>query len=201
MRWLSDIAMPHRAQQIVMQEYIDALTECSRRVDRLTDQIRQLAPQWRMMPVVQALQSLRGVSLIVATTTAAELGDLSRFENPSELMGYMGIVASENSTGEKIRRGSITKTGNGHVRRVLVEAAWTYRLPARISRTLLKRQEGLPKEICDISWKAQVRLCGRYKRLWARGKLKQVIVTAIARELCGFMWAISKEIDISTATI
>ncbi len=201
MRWLSDITMPHRAQQIVMQEYIDALTECGRRVDRLTDQIRQLAPQWRMMPVVQALQSLRGVSLIVSTTTAAELGDLSRFENPSELMGYLGLVASENSSGEKTRRGSITKTGNGHVRRVLVEAAWAYRLPARISRTLLKRQEGLSKKICDISWKAQVRLCGRYKRLWARGKLKQVIVTAIARELCGFMWAISKEIDVSTATI
>jgi len=200
MRWLSDIKMSHPSQQIVLQEYIDTITERSLRVQRLTDQIRQMLPQWRMFPVVKALQALRGVALIVSATTIAEIGDLKRFENPTELMSYLGLVPSEHSTGEKIRRGSITKSGNGHVRRVLVEAAWAYRLPARVSRVLLKRQEGLSKEVCEISWKAQVRLCARYRRLWAKGKPKQVIVTAIARELCAFMWAIANEIQISAAT-
>jgi transposase len=153
-----------------------------------------------MFPVVQALQALRGVSLIVATTTVAEVGDLNRFEHPTELMSHLGLVPSEHSSGEKTRRGSITKTGNGHVRRVLVEAAWAYRLPARVSRILLARQEGLSKKVCDISWKAQVRLCSRYRRLWAKGKPKQVVVTAIARELCAFMWAVANEIEIPATT-
>lgn len=199
MRWLSDIKMPHPSQQIVLQEYIDTITECSLRVNRLTEQIRQLLPQWHMFPVVKALQSLRGVSLIVAATTVAEVGDLTRFENPAELMSYLGLVPSEHSTGEKIRRGSITKTGNGHVRRALIEAAWAYRLPARVSRVLLNRQQGLSKKVCEISWKAQVRLCARYKKLWTQGKPKQVIVTAIARELCAFMWAIANETQASAA--
>lgn len=199
MRWLSDIKMPHHAQQIVLQEYIDTFTVCRQRVERLTDHIRALLPEWRMLPVVEALQSLRGVSLIVAATTAAEVGDLNRFESPVELMSYLGLVPSEHSTGEKIKRGPITKTGNGHVRRVLVEAAWAYRLPARVSRPLLKRQEGLSQEICDISWKAQTRLCSRYRRLWSKGKAKQVVVTAIARELCAFMWAIAKKVEIPVA--
>jgi len=199
MRWLSDIKMAHPSQQIVLQEYIDTITECRLRVDRLTEQIRQLLPQWRMFPVVEALQSLRGVSLIVAATTIAEVGDLQRFENPAELMSYLGLVPSEHSSGQKTRRGSITKSGNGHVRRVLVEAAWAYRFPARTSRVLLKRQEGLPQEVCDISWKAQLRLCSRYRKLWIKGKPKQVIVTAVARELCAFMWAIANKIKVSAA--
>jgi transposase len=199
-RWLSDIKMPHPSQQIVLQEYIDTICECSLRVQRLTDQIRQQAAQWRMAPVVDALQVLRGVSLIVAVTTVAEVGDLSRFKNPTELMSYLGLVPSEHSSGEKTRRGSITKSGNGHVRRVLIEAAWAYRLPAKVSRAILDRQQGLPKELCDISWRAQIRLCARYRRLWAKGKPKQVIVTAIARELCAFMWAIANEIEIPAAS-
>jgi transposase len=200
MRWLSDIKMPHPSQQIVLQEYIGSLTEDKLRVQRLTEQIQQLLPQWRMFPVVKALQSLRGVSLIVSTTTVAELGDFSRFESPVELMGYLGLVPSEHSSGEKTKRGSITKTGNGHVRRVLVEAAWAYRFPARVSRALLKRQEGLSQRVLDISWKAQTRLCSRYRLLWAKGKCKQVVVTAIARELCAFMWAIATGTEISTTT-
>jgi transposase len=200
MRWLADIKMPHRAQQVVLQEYIDALTECRLRVKRLTEQIRQLLPDWRMLPVINALQSLRGVSLIVAATTVAEIGDLSRFTNPGELMGYLGLVPSEHSSGEKTKRGSITKTGNAHVRRVLVEAAWAYRFPARVSRALLKRQEGQAEQVRAISWKAQTRLCSRYRRLWAKGKVTQVITTAIARELCGFMWAIANEVEIPAAT-
>jgi transposase len=196
MRWLSDIKMPHRSQQIVLQEYIGTLNQSKDRVQRLTGQIQQLLPQWQLFPVVQAIQSMRGVSMIVATTTIAEVGDLKRFDNPDQLMSYLGLVPSENSSGQKTRRGSITKTGNGHVRRVLVEAAWAYRLPARVSRVLLKRQEGLAQPVCDIAWKAQLRLCSRYRHLWAKGKAKQVVVTAIARELCGFMWAIANEVEV-----
>jgi transposase len=187
--------MPHPAQQIVLQESLDALAECTRRVDRLTEQIQTLSPQWRLFPVTQALQSMRGVSLIVATTTIAEIGDLTRFGRPAELMSYLGLVPSEHSSGRTTRRGSITKTGNGHVRRVLVEAAWAYRLPARVSRKLLIRQEGLSQEVCAISWKAQLRLCARYKRFTEKGKAHQLVVTAIARELCAFMWAIAHEVQ------
>lgn len=194
-RWISILKMPHPAQQIVLQESLDALAECTRRVDRLTEQIQTLSPQWRLFPVTQALQSMRGVSLIVATTTIAEIGDLTRFGRPAELMSYLGLVPSEHSSGQKTRRGSITKTGNGHVRRVLVEAAWAYRLPARVSRKLLIRQEGLSQEVCAISWKAQLRLCARYKRFTANGKSHQLVVTAIARELCAFMWAIAHEVQ------
>ncbi len=194
--WISIIKMPHPAQQIVLQESLDALAECTRRVDRLTEQIQILSPQWRMFPVSQALQALRGVSLIVATTTVAEIGDLTRFEGPTELMSYLGLVPSEHSSGQTTRRGSITKTGNGHVRHVLVEAAWAYRLPARVSRKLLIRQEGLSQEVCAISWKAQLRLCTRYKRFLEKGKPQSLIVIAIARELCAFMWAIANEVQI-----
>jgi transposase len=193
-RWISTLKMPHPAQQIVLQESLDTLSECRQRVDRLTEQIQSLLPQWRMFPVAQALQSLRGVSLIVATTTVAEIGDLTRFDRPVELMSYLGLVPSEHSSGEKTRRGSITKTGNGHVRRVLIEAAWAYRLPARVSLKLQQRQEGLPQNICAISWRAQLRLCSRYKRLLAKGKATQLVTTAIARELCAFMWAIARAI-------
>jgi transposase len=196
MRWISDIKMPHTAQQVTMQEYIAAIHEHGERVDRLTDQIREMMTTWTMAPVVQALQSLRGVSLIVAATAVSELGDLGRFATSSELMAYLGLVPSENSSGDRNRRGSITKTGNNHVRRALVEAAWTYRLPPRVSRVLLKRQEGLPQNIRDISWKAQLRLCGRYRSMMARGKTKQVVITAIARELAAYMWAIAREVKI-----
>lgn len=194
MRWISDIRMPHPAQQITMQEYIVAITECEDRVRRLTEQIRTMVSTWRMAPVVEALQALRGVSLIVAATAVSELGDLGRFANPSELMAYLGLVPSEHSSGERNRRGRITKTGNNHVRRALVQAAWTYRLTPRVSRVLLKRQEGLPQNICDISWRAQLRLCGRYRSMMARGKTKQIVITAIARELAGYMWAIAREV-------
>jgi transposase len=195
MRWLSDIKMPHRSQQVVLQEYIDTVNQCKQRVERLTEQLQQILPEWQLFPIVQALQSMRGVSTIVAATIVAEVGDLKRFQTPSELMSYLGLVPSEHSSGQKIKRGSITKAGNGHVRRVLTEAAWSYHLPARVSRALLKRQEDLPESVCEIAWKAQLRLCSRYRRLWNKGKAKQVVVTAIARELCGFMWAIANEIE------
>lgn len=194
--WLADQKMAHPAQQIVFQEYVDAWDESKKRVERLTGQIEALMPKWRMAPMVEALQALRGVSLIVAATTIAEVGDLRRFGHPCELMAYLGLVPSQHSSGTKEKRGRITKTGNGHVRRVLVEGAWAYRFPARKSRTIMKRQEKLPQKIKEIAWKAQLRLCSKFWRFLERGKEKQKIVTAVARELAGFMWAIAWEVDI-----
>jgi transposase len=193
--WLLQQVMEHPAQQIVLQEYLDAVREAGARVERLTGQIRELLPAWRRAPWVAAYQALRGVSLIVAATVVAEVGDLSRFKNPKELMAYLGLVPSEHSSGASVRRGQITKTGNGHARRVLVEAAWAYRLRARVTRPLLKRQEGLPESIRQLAWKAQLRLCARYRRFLARGKSKQTIVTAIARELAAFIWAIGRAVE------
>ncbi len=197
-RWMSNLAMPHPAQQIVYQELIDSLRECSQRVERLTRQIQEFLPNWHRYPVVQSIQALRGLSTIVATTTIAEIGNLGRFEHPKELMSYLGLVPSEHSSGQTTRRGGITKTGNGHVRRVLIEAAWAYRLPARVSETLHFRQKDLPQNICAIGWKAQLRLCARYKRLMAKGKSQKLIIAAIARELCAFIWAITREVEIQT---
>ncbi len=189
--WIAGIKMPHRAQQIALQEYVHATQERLERVQRLTRQIQELLPQWQQSPLVKALQSLRGVSLIVAATTVAELGDLTRFDSAKQLMAYLGLVPSEHSSGPTTRRGGITKAGNGHVRRALTEAAHSYCHPARESRVLLTRLEGLSQEVRQISWKAQIRLCGRFKALVARGKNKKTVITATARELAAFMWAIA----------
>ncbi len=194
MRWLAEIKMSHSAQQITLQEYIHSVEENSERVDRLTEQILKLIPTWRMAPLVAAFQALRGVAPIVASTMVVEIGDLGRFENPRQLMAYLGLVPSENSSGQATKRGGITKTGNGHARRALIEAAQAYSFPARVSRELRKRQEGLPRVIKEISWKAQVRLCGRFRKLMAKRMNHNRVKTAIARELSGFMWAVAKEV-------
>lgn len=194
MNWLADITMPHRSQQIILQEYINVVREQAERVERLIRQIQELLPEWRMEPQVKAFQALRGVSLVVAVTTVAELGDLNRFDSPKQLMAYLGLVPSEHSSGGTTRRGGITKTGNGHVRRVLVEAAQAYSYPARESRHILARLDGLPQGIREIAWKGQVRLCGRFRRLMARGKTRNNVITAIARELAAFIWAIAREL-------
>jgi transposase len=193
--WIADITLPHPGQQLTLQEYVDTVRSGCERVERITQQLEKVTEDWRMLPVVKALQAMRGVSFIVAVTTVAELGDLGRFDHPQQLMAYLGLILSENSTGEKVKRGAITKTGNGHVRRVLVEAAQAYRLPARVSRALLKRHDGLPPQVLEIAWKAQLRLCQRYRRLIGRGKPKNVVVTSIARELIAFMWAIAKQVQ------
>jgi len=189
--WLRRLQLPHPAQAYVLAEGLVALDESEARVKRLTERIKEILPVWRMEPVVAALQALRGVALISAVEMVAEVGDLTRFSNPRELMGYLGLVPSEHSTGDKRRQGSITKAGNGHARRSLVESAWAYARQPRVTRALKQRQQGLPQEVIDISWRAQVRLCGRYRRLMARGKNKQKIIVALARELCAFMWAIA----------
>jgi transposase len=193
--WLRRLQLPHAAQAYVLAEGLVALDEAEARVKRLTERISELLPEWRMQPVVAALQALRGVAMVTAVEMVAEVGDLTRFGNPREVMGYLGLVPSEDSTGEKRRQGSITKTGNGNARRSLVESAWAYARPPRVTRALKQRQQGLAREVIEISWRAQVRLCGRYRRLSARGKNKKKIIVAVARELCAFMWAIAVAIS------
>jgi transposase len=197
LRWLSQIVCPTPAQQIAFQEYINAITRRVERLARLEDHLREMAHGWRLYPLVKAYQAMRGVAFEVAMTMVAELWDITRFRNPRELMDFLGLVPSENSTGSRRRQGSITKAGNGHARRVLIEAAKSYRHPAKISRIIQKRQEELPEEIRNIAWKAQVRLCKRYRRLTSKGKNPNLAATAVARELIAFMWAIAKEVKLA----
>jgi transposase len=194
-RWLADLSFPTAAQHTALQEYRDTIDETERRLERLTEQLRQLTPTWHWAPVVAALQALRGVAFITAVALVAELGDLTRFGHPRELMAYLGLVPSEFSSGPSVRRGAITKAGNPHVRRLLAEAAWAYQGIPRIGRHHAYRQEALPKVVCDIAWKAQLRLTARFRRLVARGKAKPKVATAIARELTGFVWAIAQEVS------
>lgn len=194
LRYLARVVCPTAAQQIVFQEYLTAVAEHMERLNRLEDALTEQVQAWRLYPVIEALQALRGVQWTVAVTVVAEIGDLTRFDHPRELMAYLGLVPSEHSSGEKRRQGSITKAGNGHARRALVEGAWGYRYPAKVSPSIRKRVEKVPKSIQDIAWKAQVRLCKRYRQLTSRGKHSNVAITAIARELAGFLWAIAQEV-------
>jgi transposase len=198
-RWLTTVRFDHPAQQLVLQDYINAVSDAEARVDRLTRQIEELAPSWSMATVVKAVQAMRGVGFIVAVTVVAEVGDFSRFRDPRQVMAYLGLVPSEHSSGSTVRRSGITKAGNALARRALIEGAWTYRMPARISRKLHDRMDDLPNSIRDVAWKAQSRLCARYRRLSALGKPKVVVTTAIAREMVGFMWAIAKQIEVGMA--
>jgi transposase len=185
------------AQQLVFQEYVRAVNEHTDRLQRLEPALEAQVKTWRLQPVVEALQALRGVQFTVAVTIVAELGDLPRFDNPRQLMKHLGLIPSEYSSGERRRQDSITKAGHTHARRVLVEGAWAYRYPAKVSRHLQRRLEQLPKPIQAISWKAQVRLCTRFRRLLARGKHATQVVVAIARELVGFMWALAKQVPLT----
>ena len=194
LRWLTELVLPHPAQHIVLQEFLHTITERISRLERLDNELTHHVHQWRYYPVVKAIQAMRGVRLLVATGVVAELGDLSRFDHPRKLMSYLGLVPSEHSSGGKRHIGAITKCGNGRARRLLVEGAHTYRYAANISTDMQKRQEGLPKDIIDIAWKAQIRLCKRYKKMIAKGKHYNLVVTAIAREMIAYIWAIAKEV-------
>jgi len=191
-RWLELVKFDHPTQQIVFQEYVDTVKAMNRRIEGLDRQIESAAKETVFWPVIEGLMALRGVSLLTATTIIAELGDLRRFGSAPQLMAYLGVVPSEHSSGNSKSRGGITKTGNGHVRRLLVESAWTYRHPARKTSTLQRRAERAPEIVQEIAWKAQKRLCARYRSLESRGKLKVQVTTAIARELTGFIWAIGQ---------
>ena len=192
-RWLACQTFEHAAQQIVFQEGIDAIEDALERLRRLEKQLALVVPEWSMAPVVEAYQAMRGASFLVAVTFAAEIGDVRRFDRPRQLMSFLGLVPAERSTGDTIRRKGLTLAGNRRARRALIEAAWTYRYPARVSETLRARLEGLPKPVRDIAWKAQVRLCARYRRLSAMGKKLPIVVAAIAREMAAFLWAIGRE--------
>jgi len=197
-RDLAKVVCPTAAQQIVVQESVRAVDEQVDRLHRLEAELLARAPAWRLYPVVQALQALRGVQWLVAITVVAELGDLTRFDSPRQLSAFVGLIPSEYSSGAARRQGAITKAGNGRARRALIEGAWAYRHPAKVSAHIQTRIDALPKPIQAIGWKAQVRLCKRFRRLTARGKHPNVAVTAIARELVAFMWAIAKEVPITT---
>lgn len=192
-RWLAGLRFEHAVHYIVLEDAIAAVEAATARRDRLEAQIEAALLDWSLAPVVRALQALRGMAFVAAATLVAELGDITRFDNPRQLMAYLGLVPSEHSSGQTRRQGGITKAGNGAARRMLIEAAWSYRFPARISREQLLRQEALAQPIRDTAWKAQVRLCRRYRKLAQAGKPATVVTAAIARELSGFVWAIAKQ--------
>jgi len=194
-RWLAGLSFAHPAQQIVLQEQIDAISEAEDRRDRLSEQIKELARDWSLAPVVAALQALRGVAFLSAVVLVAEIGDFRRFANPRQLMAWLGLVPSEHSSGSKVERGGITKAGNGRARRVLIEGAWSYRFPARVTSLIQVRLDNVPEGVRAIAWKAQLRLCARFRRLVAAGKNVNLVTTAIAREMAAFAWAIARQVQ------
>ena len=192
MKWLLGQKLAHREQRVAFEEMMLAISEAQGRVGRLEQAIGAAVPDWSLAEMVTALMALRGVDLISATTLLAEIGDLGRFSTPRELMAWLGLVPSEASTGDRVRRGSITKAGNSRARRTLVESAHSYRYPARVGLAKQARVAAAPRAVREIAWKAQTRLTARYRALIKRGKLRNVVVTAIARELAGFIWAIHR---------
>ena len=188
--WLESLKFTPDWQQVVLQEYIDAVKAASTRVAEMMGQMLRVLPQWRMAPVVDALTALRGIDKLSAMTLLAELGDISRFQSPKQLMAYLGLVPGEHSSGGRRRQGAITLTGNAHARRTLVESAWSYRFPARQTAHLKRKAAAASDEAKAIAWRAQKRLCGRYRTLTQAGKNTKLACVAIARELAGFIWDI-----------
>lgn len=195
LRTLAGIKFPYPAQQIAFQEYVEAVTVAAERLERLTKAVESALVGWKREPVVRALMSMRGIAVLNAMILVAEAGDLTRFDSPSSLMSYFGLVPSEHSSGEKRSLGKITKAGNGACRKALVEAAHHYRMAPRVGVPLQKRQASQSKEVRAIALKAQQRLNSRYKLLMARHKKTVVVVTALAREMCGFVWAIACQVS------
>nr|WP_274389483.1 IS110 family transposase [Paraburkholderia tagetis] len=200
-RWLEQQKFGQPVQQIVFQEYVDTVKALSKRIDGLDTQLERVANESVFWPVIEGLMALRGVNLLTAMTVVAEIGDLRRFDSAPQLMAYLGLVPSEHSSGATRSRGAITKTGNAHVRRVLVEASWTYRHPARKTAHLQRRAERTSEAVQDIAWKAQKRLCARYRLMEGKGKLKVQACTAVARELTGFIWAIGQALEQSSILV
>ena len=193
-RWLEGIRFETASQQIVFQEYVDMVKHTQGRVAAMEEEMRKALDGYTLKEVVEGLMALRGIDLIAAMTIVGELGDISRFTSPRQLMAHLGLVPSEHSSGGKRRQGGITKTGNSHVRRVLVEGSWSYRLPARKTAHLQRKAAKASKAVQEIAWKAQKRLCSRYWYLVYKGKLPVESCTAVARELVGFIWAIACEV-------
>ena len=191
-RWLSEQTFPFPHQQFVFEEYKRRIKELEERCTRLEMVLEEALQDWALAPIVMALQALRGIKLIAATTLVAEIGDLHRFDSPKQLMAWIGLVPAEYSSGKRIKRGEITRAGNAAARSMLIESAWHYRFTAREGRALRERNGNITDNIRAIAWKAQVRLCGKYRRLAATGKQTVKIVVAVARELVGFIWDIAR---------
>jgi transposase len=194
MNWLAAQKLAHPEQRIAFEEMLLAVRQAQERIARLEAAIGDAVPDWSLAAAVEGLMAMRGIDLVTATALLAEIGDLSRFRTPRELMAYLGLVPSEHSTGDKVRRGPITKAGNRRARRLVVESAWSYRHPPRVGKKKQDRVAAAPQPVREIAWKAQHRLYRRYRALIRKGKHKSVVVTAIARELCGFIWAVYREI-------
>lgn len=194
-QWLSKLKFDRSTSRVAFQEYLHSIQEIQQRVKRLEEEIESQATEGVHAPMIQALKTLRGVAVITATSLVAEIGSFRRFKTPKELMSYVGLTPSEYSTGNRRSQGEITRTGNRHVRRLLVESSWSYRYQPALKGELKKRQEGQPASVQAISWKAQNRLHKRYFRLLSRGKESGKAITAVARELSGFIWAIAREIE------
>lgn len=199
MGWLASQKLEHWEQRIAFEEMMLAVRQAQERIERLEEAIRTAVPDWSLAEVARALMALRGLDEVAATTFLAEIGDLSRFQTPRELMAYLGLVPSEHSTGDTVRRGPITKTGNRRARRLLVECSWSYRHPPRVGKKKQDKVAAAPRAVREIAWKAQCRLSARYRALTRKGKEKTVAVTAVARELAAFIWAISREVTTARA--
>lgn len=197
LNWLTSRKLDHLEQRIVFEELMAAMRQAKERCERLEQSIREAVAHWSLARHVVALQAVRGIDLITAVGLLAEIGDLTRFDSPRQLMGYLGLVPSERSTGDRVRRGNITKAGNTRARRLLVESAWSYRFPARVSKDKQAKVEAAPRAVREIAWKAQVRLCARFRKLSRSGKKSTIVATAIARELAAFVWAIHREVPAS----
>ena len=192
MHWLASQKIEHGEQRIAFEEMLLAVRQAQERIARLEQAIRAAIPDWSLAEVVTALMAMRGLDLVSASAFLAEIGDLLRFRTARELMGYLGLVPSEHSTGDKVKRSGITKAGNRRARRILVECSWSYRHPPRVGKDKLAKVAAAPRAVQEIAWKAQARLCARYRALARRGKRPTVVVTAIARELSGFVWAVNR---------
>jgi transposase len=191
--WIRVQKFAYPAQQRVLEDYLKTVEDLAERVARLTDQVAQLVQETSLAPLVRALQAFRGVSVVSAVTIAAEVGDLHRFATASQFMSYVGLVPSEESTGKRRRQGAITRCGNRHLRRIIVEAAWHYRHVPGMSKELRRRNHGLAIGVQRIAWEAQKRLHQRLYHLLHAGKSVHKAITAVARELAGFLWAVGQE--------
>lgn len=198
--WIASVKLEHREQRFVLEELRGAERQAKERIERIEQMIRASLPEWSLRNVVSALQAVRGIDLIAAVTLMAEIGDLTRFPDAPALMDYLGLVPSEDSTGDSVRRGHITKAGNTRARTTLVEASWSYRHPPRVGREKQAKVEAAPEAARRIAWKAQTRLCNRFRHLSRKGKRSVVVATAIARELAGFVWAIGQEVRPATTS-
>jgi len=198
MRYLRELVLPHPAMKVILEEYLQGIDAAHQRVQRLEASMLALLETWRLKPAVQALMAFRGFQLVAAMITVSELGDIHRFAHPRQLMTYLGLVSIEDSSGPRQRLGRISRCGNGHQRWLLTECAEHYLTPPKVSKELSRRQEGQPQQVKALSWKAQTRLHLRFTRLLARRLARNKAKVAIARELCGFIWALLRTLPCYT---